>query len=1023
MKINDYPRGSEWRRWDLHVHSPNSCDCSGTWDQFCKQLKNANCDVIGINDYCCISGYKKIKEKIEKEELDLNNKIILPVVEFRMRDVLKNSHTGQSGENINFHIIFSDEIDIGAIETFIKSIKNDNQLIGNKYSDSKYLKEKVKVYFEKQIINELKDSNDFKDKFLIWLPYNEYGGIGEIDPQSDDWIKRDFIRKADILGSSNKKQIDFFLWKSPLKKDGKPKFSSDDFGKWFDRKKPCIKGSDSHNCCYPIGKLRDSKSNPTNKYCWIKADPTFEGLKQIIYEPEERVLIDEQPDIFQRVKENKTKFIKSLEIDQAKGYKENKGIWFKNIKIPINFGMVAIIGNKGSGKSALTDILSLCGNSHRYIKEDFSFLTQDRFLKHGLAKNFEAKLIWENNEKIMKNLSEGIDENAPERVQYLPQKYFENLTNDLELYQFEKTLKDIVFNHLPNEQRLNKKSFNELIDFKEENVNKKIKHKFEEIKILSKKLIELDKKKHPDYKKQLNSNLNLKNEELNEHDKNKPVQVADPSENESVTIEQKSQDEEVKVLNEQLIRLEDKIIEKENVRNNLILKSEDLDKVKKDLEDLKLYIDEYVSKYNKKLKELNISITDLLEYNIDFDLIEAEIKKNKNAIENINDLLMKSDEIENIENSIRKKKVKNVNLVYKKEEISKKIGKIKEKLSEPQKKCQRYIEELKKWEINRQKIIGNESTFDTIEWLKKEIIFITDEIDDEIKKLRKQQIKNSLDMYSIKKEIVDTYDYLKKFIDNEINKYRKHLIDYEISVEANFKINGEFCSNLLRYVNQTKKGTFYGKDDGRKILEKTVDSIDFNKKGNIRNFVNHIFNFLDHDHRDNQKKDNERFLCDQIDEKNLSSFYNYLFSLEYLKPTYELKLSNKKISLLSPGEKGALLIIFYLLLDKNNIPLIIDQPEENLDNESIYKILKHFLQQTKKRRQLIIVTHNPNLAIVGDAEQIIYVKIDKENKNKFIFESGSIESPNINKHASDILEGTMKAFDVRRLKYFKWDSI
>ena len=132
-----------------------------------------------------------------------------------------------------------------------------------------------------------------------------------------------------------------------------------------------------------------------------------------------------------------------------------------------------------------------------------------------------------------------------------------------------------------------------------------------------------------------------------------------------------------------------------------------------------------------------------------------------------------------------------------------------------------------------------------------------------------------------------------------------------------------------------------------------------------------------------------------------------------------LKLSNKKISLLSPGEKGALLIIFYLLLDKDNIPLIIDQPEENLDNESIYKILTHFLKETKKKRQLIIVTHNPNLAIVGDAEQIIYVQIDKKNYNKFMFESGAIENPNINKHASDILEGTIKAFDIRRLKYFQ----
>jgi hypothetical protein len=68
---------------------------------------------------------------------------------------------------------------------------------------------------------------------------------------------------------------------------------------------------------------------------------------------------------------------------------------------------------------------------------------------------------------------------------------------------------------------------------------------------------------------------------------------------------------------------------------------------------------------------------------------------------------------------------------------------------------------------------------------------------------------------------------------------------------------------------------------------------------------------------------------------------------------------------------------------------------------------------------LIIVTHNPNLAIVGDAEQIIYVQIDKKNYNKFLFESGAIENPIINKHASDILEGTIKAFDIRRLKYFQ----
>jgi ABC-type lipoprotein export system ATPase subunit len=999
MTVNNYPRGSEWRRWDLHVHSPSSCDYSGNWEQFFKQLENAKCDVIGINDYCCISGYKKVKERIEKGQIDLRNKKILPVIEFRMRDVLKNKHTGQSGDNINFHIIFSDEIDIDKLENFIKSINIDNRQIGSQYNDSNYLKEKVKVYFDADIIEKLKNNKDFKNRFLIWLPYDEYGGIDDIDPNSDDWIKRDFIRKAHILGSSNRKQIDFFLWKSPLKNDGSPKFSSDNFEKWFDRKKPCIKGSDSHDCNYPIGKLKDSKSNAIEKYCWIKADPTFEGLKQIIYEPDERVCIDEQPELFQRVKENKTKFIRSIEIDQEEEYKGDKGIWFKSIKIPINWGMVAIIGNKGSGKSALADILSLCGNSHRYIRKDFSFLTQERFLKYGLAKHFKSRLIWESGEKVEKNLSDGVDENAPERVQYLPQKYFEKLTNDLELYEFEETLKDIVFNHLPNDLKSSKKSFNELIDFKKENVNKQLRKKIEENQKTSKELFNLDIQKHPNYK-------------------NKPNEVINPSESNEFTSEQKKRNESIAKLNKIEGRLEEEIKAKDSLRNKLISKGGLLDNVKRDLEELVVDIDKFSNDYKNNLEKINISINDIFTYKVNYDVLEIAMKKNNNKIKEINELLMPLDEIKNIEDPDRKKELERVNIFFKENEILKKIDEIKECLSEPQKKYQKYIEELNKWQTERLKIIGNENTVDTIKWLKKEIKFVNEEIDDRIKEVRNKQIKNSLNIYIIKKEIVDIYNYFKKSIDSEIDKHRDHLIDYDINVEANFKIDKEFCTNLLNYINKTKKGTFYGIEDGRNILKDVVENTDFNKEKNMENFLNKMFDFLDYDCRENSKEEAERYLCDQIDEKKLSSFYNFLFSLEYIKPTYELKLSNKKISFLSPGEKGALLIIFYLLLDKNNIPLIIDQPEENLDNESIYKILKHFLQETKKRRQLIIVTHNPNLAIVGDAEQVIYVKIDKEKNNEFTFESGSIESPRINKHASDILEGTIRAFDIRRLKYF-----
>ena len=114
-----------------------------------------------------------------------------------------------------------------------------------------------------------------------------------------------------------------------------------------------------------------------------------------------------------------------------------------------------------------------------------------------------------------------------------------------------------------------------------------------------------------------------------------------------------------------------------------------------------------------------------------------------------------------------------------------------------------------------------------------------------------------------------------------------------------------------------------------------------------------------------------------------------------------------------------MLLVFYLVLDKDNKPLIIDQPEDNLDNQSVAEILVPYIKSAKKKRQIIMVTHNPNLAIVADAEQIIYMNIDKENDYKVSCHSGGIENIIINNHIVNILEGKMKAFDNRRVKYLK----
>jgi ABC-type cobalamin/Fe3+-siderophores transport system ATPase subunit len=148
-------------------------------------------------------------------------------------------------------------------------------------------------------------------------------------------------------------------------------------------------------------------------------------------------------------------------------------------------------------------------------------------------------------------------------------------------------------------------------------------------------------------------------------------------------------------------------------------------------------------------------------------------------------------------------------------------------------------------------------------------------------------------------------------------------------------------------------------------------------------------------------------------------FLNFVFSLDYLNPEYDLRLNGKSLSKLSPGEKGGLLLVFYLVLDKNLNPLIIDQPEDNLDNQSVAEILVPYIKIAKRKRQIFMVTHNPNLAIVADAEQVIHMNIDKEDDYKVSFDSGAIEKPSINGTIVDILEGRMKAFNNRRLKYRK----
>jgi len=150
----------------------------------------------------------------------------------------------------------------------------------------------------------------------------------------------------------------------------------------------------------------------------------------------------------------------------------------------------------------------------------------------------------------------------------------------------------------------------------------------------------------------------------------------------------------------------------------------------------------------------------------------------------------------------------------------------------------------------------------------------------------------------------------------------------------------------------------------------------------------------------------------------------WLFSTEHISVGYGLKYDGLDIEQLSPGTRGIVLLLLYLAVDaQDDRPLIIDQPEENLDPQSIYDELVAEFQRAKKRRQVIIVTHNANLVVNTDADQVIVARSGSHRPGQLpviTYESGGLENSAIRKAVCSILEGGERAFRERakRLRVF-----
>lgn len=157
---------------------------------------------------------------------------------------------------------------------------------------------------------------------------------------------------------------------------------------------------------------------------------------------------------------------------------------------------------------------------------------------------------------------------------------------------------------------------------------------------------------------------------------------------------------------------------------------------------------------------------------------------------------------------------------------------------------------------------------------------------------------------------------------------------------------------------------------------------------------------------------------------------------------FELKLNveydGDNLKDMSPGKRSFVILKLLLDFSDKKCPILIDQPEDNLDNRAIYNELVEYIRSKKKERQIILVTHNPNIVVGADAEEIIIANQNGKNSPntdsiKFEYVSGSIENRKakdisdtdcpilqwcgIREHVCDILEGGEVAFKHREHKY------
>lgn len=1021
--MND-PKGSLWRKWDLHVHTPESLTNNyvgpDPWERFLTELEllPEEFKVIGINDYIFLDGYKRVLSEKKKGRLS-NIDLLLPVIELRL-DKFGGSQSHLS--KVNYHIIFSNELNPDAPDNTPDII--EHQFL-NALSSSYILSptfDRLRTEGKWTALPTKESLKDLGNLIIESIPEKKRSGFGDpvIVGFSNLCISLDAINKAleshyfsgKFVTAVGKTEWADIKWNDQSIADKKTiingaqlVFTSVETIEAWEQSKRSLTEAGVNNRLLDCSDAHDFSDGKTKDrigkcFTWIKADPTFEGLLQVLNEPDERVFIGETPAKLIKVRNNRTKYLSSLRIERTHEATLTE-TWFNN-NIPLNHDLVAIIGNRGKGKSALTDIIGLLGNT--WQDTEFTFLSPNNFrnAKENKAKHFKATITWESGSDVSKNLDDDVDYESPELVKYIPQNYIEKICNEIGRVNessFDLELKKVIFSHVKQPQRLGKASLDDLINYKTSEANKRLQMLRQEVHSINEEIVGLESRLEPEYRKILENQLDLKKKEIEVHNKSKPQEVPKPESNLGIQSKFEILSAEIDAAKDNLQNLELQIseVETEIAEYNRLISV--VDRLLGKIENLELYLEGFKEESTDDFEGIGIKIENVLQIKLDINPLtqkQVELIKAKGLSEDKLD-------IENGESLIVKKKI-----------VEKDIATLQEKLDEPNRNYQVYLNTLAAWEKTRKAIEGSDSVAGTQKFYQKQLNDL-EAVPDTLSQAKKNRFSKIRLIHAEILKLADMYRELyspvQKFIDSKSFGGDKFNFNFEVGV-----VDTGFEDGFFNIVTHGVNGTFCGVDEGRKMLGAILQNHDFETESSLEDFLNDIMDALQKDRR--LMAGNRVKIGDQLRKgQSIVSLYDFIFSLEYLKPRYSLRMGEKELNQLSPGERGAMLLIFYLLVDKGGIPLIIDQPEENLDNQTVYELIVPCIKEAKQSRQIIIVTHNPNLAVVCDAEQVIVANLDKKLNYQMRYETGSIENPRINKAILDILEGTRPAFDNRDSKY------